>query len=66
MTKPDKTQNQIVVPHEDGWAVQKEGSDRATATFETREEAIRKAREFADNQDSEVYIHYTGQETATQ
>nr|MBW4421111.1 DUF2188 domain-containing protein [Myxacorys californica WJT36-NPBG1]MBW4422248.1 DUF2188 domain-containing protein [Myxacorys californica WJT36-NPBG1] len=32
--------NQFVVPHPDGWAVKKEGSNRVTATFQTQEAAI--------------------------
>lgn len=51
---------QHVVPHEDGWAVQKEGSDRATFVFETRREAILKAKELVDDNNN-VIIHHNGE-----
>ncbi|GEM_PF-6810048 len=54
------SKNQVVFSHDDGWAVCKEGSNRATAVFETRDEAMERARELADNQDGDVYYMYTG------
>lgn len=56
--------NQVVYPHEEGWAVRKEGSDRATAVYETRDEAMERAYELAKNQDGDVYYMYTGEEHA--
>ena len=45
--------NQHVVPHEDGWAVKREGADRATKVVPTQKEAA----EIARNNASEVFIH---------
>lgn len=55
------TTEQHVIKHEDGWAVQKEGSDRVTAVYDTKAEAIERARELAENQDGEVYIIHQGE-----
>lgn len=58
---PTRTSDkQHVVPHEDGWAVQKEGSDRATFVFETQREAILKAKELVDDNNN-VIIHHNGE-----
>ena len=52
-----KRKNQHVVPHEQGWAVKSEGSERATQVFSTQQEAANRAREIAKNQQSEMFIH---------
>lgn len=52
-----KGKNQHVVPHENGWAVQAAGADRATKVVFTQREAIDVARQIAQNQQSEVVIH---------
>ncbi len=49
--------NQFVVPHPDGWAVKKEGSNRVTATFQTQEAAIEYGRDLAITQRCELVIH---------
>lgn len=49
--------NQHVVPNKKGWAVQGEGNARRTANTETKEDAIKIAREIARNQKSELVIH---------
>ena len=60
---PDKeSDNQVIFAHEEGWGVRKEGSDHTTAVYETRIEALDRAREIAENQGGEVYIIYTGEE----
>ncbi len=56
--------NQVIFPHDDGWGVRKEGSDHTTAVYESRVEALERAREIATNQGGEVYILHTGEETA--
>jgi hypothetical protein len=50
--------NQIVMPYEDGkWAVTLEGDDSAPANiYESREEAIEAAKEFAMGKDSGIII----------
>lgn len=49
--------NQHVVPHECGWAVQGAGNGRATSVHETQTAAITAAREIAQNNRSELFIH---------
>lgn len=49
--------NQHVVPHGNGWAVKGEGNSRATAITNTKREAIDRAREISQNQNTELVIH---------
>lgn len=49
--------NQHVVPHQDGWAVKGEGSQRATSVHVTQQDAINAGREIAQNQRAELVIH---------
>jgi hypothetical protein len=49
--------NQHVVPHGDDWAVRGAGNSRATSLHSTQAEAIERAREIAQNQASELFIH---------
>jgi uncharacterized protein YdaT len=49
--------NQHVVPHQEGWAVKSEGSQRASSVHKTQAEAITRAREIAQNQQTELFIH---------
>ena len=51
------SKNQHVVPHQNGWAVKREGADRASSTHRTQSEAIERGREVAQNQRSELFIH---------
>lgn len=46
-----------VVPHQDGWATQKEGAGRAGSVSDTQKEAIERAREQAKREKVEVVIH---------
>jgi uncharacterized protein YdaT len=46
-----------VVPHDDGWATQKEGSKRAGSVSRTQQEAIERAKEQAKREKAEVVIH---------
>lgn len=52
-----KGKNQHVVPHQTGWAVEREGASKATQVFATQQKAIDGVREIAQNQQSEVVIH---------
>ena len=52
-----KTNNQHVVPHEDGWAVKGAGNERYTAVYKHQEDAIERARDIAINYRSSVIIH---------
>lgn len=50
--------NQHVTYREDGrWQVKGERSSRATAVFETKYEAVEKARSIAKNNSTELFIH---------
>jgi uncharacterized protein YdaT len=46
-----------VVPHPDGWATRKEGSERAGGVYDTQREAIDRARDQARREHVEVVIH---------
>lgn len=52
-TKP----SQHIVPTDDGWAVRKAGSARATRNFRTQRDAIATGKEFAKRQKTELVIH---------
>jgi hypothetical protein len=45
------------VPHGDGWANRREGSQRVTETFDTQAEAAAAAREAALREGTEHFIH---------
>jgi uncharacterized protein YdaT len=49
--------NQHVVPHNDNWAVKGEGNSKATSIHNTQREAIEQARNIAQNQKAELFIH---------
>lgn len=49
--------NQHVLPHGNEWAVRGSGNSRNTYTTPTQSEAINLAREIAQNQQSELFIH---------
>ena len=49
--------NQHVAPRGDEWIVRKTGSWKATRRFDTQQEAIEAARDFARKQGSLVFIH---------
>ncbi|MGJ9459494.1 DUF2188 domain-containing protein [Oceanobacillus sp. CF4.6] len=46
-----------VVIHEDGWAVKSSGSERASEVFDNKEEAIKRAREIAENKGTSLSIY---------
>lgn len=48
---------QHVVPSGGKWSVRKAGASRASGTFDTQKEAVKKATEIARNQKTELYIH---------
>ena len=51
--------NPHVVPRSDinGWAVQREGADRASSLHDTQAEAIEAGRRIAQRESSELFIH---------
>lgn len=48
--------NIYVVPHEDGWAVKREGNSRASNVCETKKEAQKIATEYAKDEKSELVV----------
>jgi hypothetical protein len=46
-----------VVPHDDRWAVTKEGNQRPSQVTDTQREAIEVGREIAKRESSELNIH---------
>ncbi len=49
--------NQVwVSPSDEGWKVKSAGAERAAGFFETKEEAIERAREIAINKEAELLV----------
>lgn len=46
-----------VVPHEGGWAVKREGSERAARVYKTQREAEQYGRELAKKDKTEFVLH---------
>lgn len=46
-----------VVPHEDGWAVKREGGERASSVHERKEDAMSQARDQGRRDQVEVVEH---------
>lgn len=46
-----------IVPHKDGWAIKRSGSERASHVCDTQKEAIDKGRSISRNQGTEFFIH---------
>lgn len=46
-----------VVPHQDGWAVKKEGNERASSVHGTQAEALQQARDQGRRDQVEVVTH---------
>ena len=52
-----KGKNQWVGPNGDGrWKVQGQSNSKATAIFDTKQEAEQRGREIAKNQNSELFV----------
>jgi len=49
--------NQHVVPHGKEWAIKGEGNSKNTLIISNQSEAIKIARDIAQNQGSELFIH---------
>lgn len=50
----NRTKKQYVLPHERGWQVKLEGSNKATKVFKTKLEAEAYAKQLAKNQSTKV------------
>lgn len=46
-----------VVPHDKGWATRKEGSERASGVYPTKDMALKHGRDQAQREKVEVVIH---------
>ena len=46
-----------VVPNDDGWAVRREGSERASSRHDTKQQALDAGRGMAQNAKVELVIH---------
>jgi hypothetical protein len=46
-----------VTPRDDGWAVVREGNDRASSVHRTQKEAEQKGRQTARNDKTEFFLH---------
>lgn len=46
-----------VVPHPEGWASRKNGSERVSAIFDTQKEAIQYSTKIAQEEHSELFVH---------
>ena len=46
-----------VIPHPEGWATKKEGTERVGSVHDTKSEALEQAREQAKRERVEVVIH---------
>jgi uncharacterized protein YdaT len=49
--------NQHVVPRDDQWAVRGAGAKRDTELFDRKQEAVDRAREISQNQQTELVVH---------
>ena len=56
-TKRGRTWHQHVVPHEDGWALRREGNQRITSKHRKQSTAIRKAKSLAKKYKADIIIH---------
>jgi uncharacterized protein YdaT len=48
-----------VVPHQDGWAVKREGAERASSVHSTQKEALEAGRPIAEREKTELVTHGT-------
>lgn len=51
----DKTYR--VTPHADGWSVKRDGAQRAAAVYDTKAEAVARAKEIARPRELQVVVH---------
>ncbi len=56
-SKRGRTWHQHVVPHDDRWAVRREGNKRITSKHKYQDTAIRKAKRLARKYKADVIVH---------
>ncbi|OLS03069.1 DUF2188 domain-containing protein [Tissierella creatinophila] len=49
--------HQHVVPHNGQWAILREGNERVSHVYDTKEEALKKAKEMGKNENVRVIVH---------
>lgn len=57
MGKRSNNNQHHVVPTDDGWAIRRSGSERASHVLPTKQEAVDTARQISRNQGTELVIH---------
>lgn len=57
MGKKSNNNQHHVVPHPDGWAVIRSGSEKPSHVLPTKQEAENVGREISRNQETELVIH---------
>ncbi|WP_099156833.1 DUF2188 domain-containing protein [Virgibacillus ndiopensis] len=50
-------EGELVIAHQDGWAVTSSNAKKPSAVFETKDDAIKRAREIAKNKGTRLTIH---------
>ena len=48
---------QHVVPSGEGWSVRRAGASRASGTYKTQREAVERAKDMAQSQRTELFVH---------
>lgn len=48
---------QHVVPHNGQWAILREGNEKVSHVYDTKEEALKKAKEMGQNENVRVIVH---------
>lgn len=56
MSKSESAQHVIVAPR-GGWSVRRSGAQRASRTFASQDAAIRYARQLAERERTELFVH---------
>ena len=52
-----KKSNHVVPSKDKGWAVKKSGASKASKKFETKEKAVKYAKDISKREKTELYIH---------
>lgn len=50
-------EGELVIAHEDGWAVKSSGADRVSETFDSKDDAVERGKEIAANKGTSLTVH---------
>lgn len=50
-------EREVVRAHDDGWSVESEGAEKPSNVYDTKEEAVKRAKEIAENKDTSVTVY---------